>query len=132
MIPFYVKIKIEYSQGKQRVFIIARRIFGENLKDARQYTEALIPTFRDVQSFEILEISEYPIFIQEFLIEGIIKYYSSTTKAFHYVVKAEDRTEAESLFKLISNTWKGIKQIDITQISKFYNQNFETIISNEN
>lgn len=132
MIPYYAKIKIEYNQGKQRVFIIARRIFGENLKHARQYAEALIPTFQDVQSFEILEISEYPIFMQEFLVEGIIKYYSSTTKTFNYVVKAEDRTEAESLFKLISNKWKGIKQIDITEISKFYNQNFETIIPNKN
>ena len=117
MIIYYSKIKIELTQGKRRVFIIARQITGNNTNDARQTLEKFIGTWQYLKTYEILKLTEYPVFLKEFAVKCLVRYRYIEPKAIEYFVNAEDLQEAETVFKLNVKKWKRVESIEIFDIS---------------
>ena len=117
MITYYGKIRIELTQGKRRFRIIARQITGNNSNDARQNLEKIISSWQNLKAYEILSLSEYPVFLKEFAVKCLVRYRYIDPKAIEYTVYAEDLQEAETVFNLNVKKWKRVESIEIFDIS---------------
>lgn len=114
---YYVKISLDYFKKSCRNVYISLKTFGKNEANARENVERMIGCWQDIKNFTIVKISTLPIYLTEYDIRGVVKYKNRPNLQVFYRLKAENKAEAEELFKIKTAKWKDVIGREITEIS---------------
>ena len=117
MTTYFAKVKIDHTPKHCRNVVMCIKTFGNGAEEAKQnVTNMILHNWTDILSVEVLKISNSPILIEKFIVCGVLKLNSGKTKEVKISVRAEDETEAESIFKQIIGNWRGLVSSQITEI----------------
>ena len=116
MNKYYAKIKLDYIKKTCKGVIISVPTFGTDEQHARLMIENLISGWQAVEAFEILKISTRPIHLYKYEVLGIAKFRRCPPKSLYFMLNAENRDEAERLFRQKTEDWTGIVGVEITSI----------------
>jgi hypothetical protein len=116
MNKYYAKIKLDYNKKTCKGVQITVPTFGTDLENARLMVENLISGWQDIEKFEIIQISTRPIKLYRYEVSGICKFKSKPEKELFFVLFAENKAEAATLFHQKTEDWNGLVGVEITSI----------------
>jgi hypothetical protein len=117
MNTYFAKISIDYTKINCKNVIVSVKTFGDIEANARENVEMMIGNWQDIESFIILKLSSFPIFLTEYVVIGTVKFKRQPDKKLYFKVKAENRAEAESIFRQKTGAWKEVVSREITEIT---------------
>jgi hypothetical protein len=113
MNKYYAKIRIDYLKKTCRGVQLSLPTFGTDEQHARLMVENLISGWNDVKAFEILKISTRPIHLYKYEVIGVCKFKFKPEKKLFFVLFAENKAEAEDLFRLKTEKFFGLTGTEI-------------------